>query len=245
MWYCVIQGQQQGPFSEEQLNQMIAAGSVTLDTQVWKEGQAGWEPLAQIRQDLSSADACEACHRLVGADHLIDLNGARICEACKPAVVQRLREGVPAIPAPPRKRPVMVWVISFFYFIFTPIGALGIFLMPMLASSGIPMSDVQRHYFQSQNVFDYALAAFGMLLNLVGATLLFRLRKTAFYCFLGVFVLTLFNFAYQIAFKNWIGVMGSQPGGFVSAAIGLIFSIGINLAIIWYVWHLRDTKVLR
>jgi GYF domain 2 len=245
MWFCFINGRQEGPFTEEQFQAMIAGGSITLDTQVWKEGQAAWERLAQVRSDLSATDACEVCQRLAGAEHLIELSGVRVCSACKPAVLQRMREGVPAMPPLPRPRPVMVWVISIFYFVFTPLGAIGIFLMPMLASSGIPITDEQRHYFQSQNALDYSLAALGMLLNLGGAILLFRLRRQALACFGGCFALMFVNFGYQIAFKHWLQVIASQPGGFIGAGIGLVFSLGINIALVWYVWHLKETKVLQ
>jgi hypothetical protein len=249
MWYYLTNGQQQGPVSEEQFGRLITAGAITLDTLVWKEGRANWEPLAQVRKDLSSNDACEVCHRLVGSEHLVNLGGIRVCEACKPAAVQKMREGVPVISSTAPRRPVMVWVISIFYFITTPLGILSIILMvillPRLSSSGLPMAEPQRHYLQSMNVTDYILAAFGHAVRLTGAIYLFRLRRQALYYFIGVLVLTLLNYVYQILFKNWLGVIGSQPLGYMSAGIGIIFGLGIEIAIIWYVWHLKNTKVLR
>lgn len=245
MWYSVINGQQQGPFSEEQFTGMIHAGQIILGTPVWREGMVAWQPLEQVRTEFSPRDACEVCQRLAGAEHLVDLNGTRVCATCKPVVLQKMREGIAIMPPLPRRRPVMVWVISLFYFICTPLGALSIFLIPTLASSGIPMSEAQRHYFQSQTVFDYVLAAIGMLLNLAGAILLFQLRRQALVCFGSVFVFMFLNFGYQIAFKNWLQVMASQPGGWVGAAFGLVVSIGINVAIVWYVWYLKEKKILR
>ena len=240
MWFCLINGQQKGPFSETQFNDMIAAGKSTPRTPVWEEGRAAWQPLAEVRSEFSIGEVCQVCERLVGADHLVDLNGARVCAACKPVVLQRMREGLPAMPPLPRHRPVMVWVISLFYFIFTPLGVLLFFLMPVLASSGLPMSEAKRHYFLSQNVFDYLLRGAGLLLHLAGAILLFRLRRQALFCFGGVFALMPLSFGYQIAFKHW-QVLGSQPG----ELFRLVFSIGINLAIVWYVWQLKAKNVLR
>jgi membrane protease subunit (stomatin/prohibitin family) len=41
-------GQQQGPFALAQLQQMAAAGQFTAQTQVWKQGMAGWMPAGQV-----------------------------------------------------------------------------------------------------------------------------------------------------------------------------------------------------
>ena len=245
MWFCVIDGQQQGPFSEGQFNGLIAEGKVALGTLVWKEGQAAWRPLSEVRSEFSIGDACEVCQRLVGADHLIELNGARVCAACKPDVLQKMREGVPVMPAIPRRRPVMVWVISIFYFVCTPLGVLSLLLTPILASSGIPIPEAQRHYLQSQGVFDYLLAGIGMVINLVGAILLFRLRRQALYYFASVFVLMPISIGYQIMFRHWLQVIDSQPGSMIGAIVGMVFSIGLNIALVWYVWHLKAKNVLR
>jgi hypothetical protein len=41
-WFFASQGQQQGPVSEAQLRDLIAAGKVTPETLVWTEGMANW-----------------------------------------------------------------------------------------------------------------------------------------------------------------------------------------------------------
>ena len=41
-------GQQQGPFPEIQLRELIARGTVTADTLVWTEGMAGWQKAGEI-----------------------------------------------------------------------------------------------------------------------------------------------------------------------------------------------------
>ncbi|MEJ0000774.1 MAG: DUF4339 domain-containing protein [Verrucomicrobiota bacterium] len=246
MWYCILNGQQLGPYDEERFNAMIAGGQVPPDTLVWREGQADWQPLAEVRSSFSAQDVCEVCQRPVGAENLIELNGTRACAACKPVVLQRMREGIPAAaPAGRRRRPVMVWVISIFYFIATPMGILSLVLLPMLASSNLPMSEAQRRYFQSEGIFDYLLAAVPVLLNLAAAILLLMLRRQAFYCFGAAFLLVILSFVYQIAFRGWLQTIGSQPGGLIGGGIGALFSIGINVAIVWYVWRLKETNVLR
>jgi GYF domain 2 len=94
MWFYVLDGQQQGPFDEGQFERLIAEGTVTPGTYVWKEGQPNWLPLAQVRGAQATADTCQVCHQPVGADNLIELNGVRVCAACKPVALQSFREGV-------------------------------------------------------------------------------------------------------------------------------------------------------
>jgi hypothetical protein len=48
VWFYAAQGQQQGPFPEAQLHNLIARGTVTADTLVWSEGMAGWQRAGEI-----------------------------------------------------------------------------------------------------------------------------------------------------------------------------------------------------
>ena len=41
-YYVAINGQQQGPFPIQTLQQMAAQGQFTQNTQVWKQGMATW-----------------------------------------------------------------------------------------------------------------------------------------------------------------------------------------------------------
>lgn len=47
-WYIAIGGQQQGPFSQAQIQQGLATGIYTLDTLVWRQGFANWLTMAQV-----------------------------------------------------------------------------------------------------------------------------------------------------------------------------------------------------
>ncbi len=49
-WYAVIDGQQNGPFTHEQLRGYLANGSLDAESFVWREGMSNWEPLAQISE---------------------------------------------------------------------------------------------------------------------------------------------------------------------------------------------------
>jgi hypothetical protein len=41
-------GQPMGPFSLEEVNRQLAAGTISLSDQAWYEGAAGWAPLATV-----------------------------------------------------------------------------------------------------------------------------------------------------------------------------------------------------
>jgi hypothetical protein len=103
MWYYLDRAQQQqGPEDDGRLQAMLADGTITPQTLVWREGLAGWIPLEQLPQPAAAAaavgkstlTACQVCNQPVGDDNLIELGGLRVCGACKPKVVQSLSEGV-------------------------------------------------------------------------------------------------------------------------------------------------------
>ena len=54
-WFFASRGQQQGPYQEAQLRALIANGTVTPDTLVWREGMADWQKAGDIPGLLSGA----------------------------------------------------------------------------------------------------------------------------------------------------------------------------------------------
>ena len=44
-WHCAINGQQQGPFTVDQLRDMAGRGGLPPDALVWTDGMADWQPL--------------------------------------------------------------------------------------------------------------------------------------------------------------------------------------------------------
>jgi len=52
-FYIAVNGQQQGPFTPDQLQQQAAGGSLTRDTLVWSDGMPGWQKAGEV-QALSS-----------------------------------------------------------------------------------------------------------------------------------------------------------------------------------------------
>jgi hypothetical protein len=47
-WFYASEGQQQGPYPEIQLRELIARGTISPDTLVWTEGMANWQRAAEI-----------------------------------------------------------------------------------------------------------------------------------------------------------------------------------------------------
>jgi hypothetical protein len=47
-WFYAADGQQQGPFPEMQLRNLITRGAVIADTLVWTEGMSGWQRAGEI-----------------------------------------------------------------------------------------------------------------------------------------------------------------------------------------------------
>ncbi len=56
-WYVAINSQQQGPFSQVQIQQGLAAGVYTQETLIWRQGFANWLPIAQAPEVLQQAFA--------------------------------------------------------------------------------------------------------------------------------------------------------------------------------------------
>ena len=100
-YYDAGGGQRQGPISDQELDRLIAAGTVTPDTLVWSEGMAAWSPLREARpaaaENASAATSgtarCDSCGRLFPPSELIQIQDRHICETCKPSVIQQLQQG--------------------------------------------------------------------------------------------------------------------------------------------------------
>lgn len=110
-WYYSDGSQPQGPFPQDEWSALVASGIVKPDTLVWREGMPGWVPLAEAMAastgpvpsasdaspaptaDVAPGVPCAGCGSPCPPEDLVDLAGYRVCAACKPAVLQRLREG--------------------------------------------------------------------------------------------------------------------------------------------------------
>ena len=48
VWHAVVNGDQQGPYTAEQIQAMFAEGTIDVETYVWREGFEGWLPVNQV-----------------------------------------------------------------------------------------------------------------------------------------------------------------------------------------------------
>jgi uncharacterized RDD family membrane protein YckC len=96
-WYYLQGEKQAGPASDEEFEQKIKDGVIGPSTYVWSDGMADWKILSHIRPELAAGSGgeviCSQCGKAVSRQDAITLNGLPVCFACKPAVVQRLKEG--------------------------------------------------------------------------------------------------------------------------------------------------------
>ncbi len=123
-----------------------------------------------------------------------------------------------------RKRPKLVWIITICY---TFSIGWSLLSFALIYSGLIPVPEVQKTYFESQTFFDHFLTVVTSLLYILGAILLFLLRRHAFHCFLTSISIGLLMTVYHIIFKNWFAVIGS--GGLVMMLIVLILNISVLL----------------
>jgi len=101
-----------GPFTDEQFRDLIANGAIQPATLVWQQKLTSWMPLAQVPSELLPAapaasaappvgDAppvsatlrCSNCGGSFPPDNLVQIENALVCPACKPIVLQRIKEG--------------------------------------------------------------------------------------------------------------------------------------------------------
>jgi hypothetical protein len=47
-WFVGVGGVQQGPYDAAALAGLVAAGTLTRETLVWKDGMAGWQPAGGV-----------------------------------------------------------------------------------------------------------------------------------------------------------------------------------------------------
>ena len=117
-------GKPMGPFSLEEINRQLAAGTLSLSDQAWYEGAAGWAPLSTVPGVSSGAPAS-------GASPVAPQVHSTPSSA--PAVAASAPGGpVAAVPAPTAPtEPLAIWslvlsLISFFGFCCAPVVLTGV-----------------------------------------------------------------------------------------------------------------------
>ena len=95
-YYAVINGERSGPYTEGEFQQRVEAGDILPETLVWRQGMTEWKPLAQLNTGPEAAGTtgtCVECGGQFPEGDLMDYQGIRVCAACKPVFLQRMREG--------------------------------------------------------------------------------------------------------------------------------------------------------
>jgi uncharacterized RDD family membrane protein YckC len=116
-WFYAEGGQQRGPVTEYDLGQLAATGVVTPETLVWHEGMGDWQPFRTASPAFGSQlRFCTACGNRFPESDLAMFGDSAVCAACKPAYVQRLRQGMTSV-APPLFQYAGFWIRVVAYFI--------------------------------------------------------------------------------------------------------------------------------
>jgi hypothetical protein len=117
-------GQRMGPFSLEEINRQLAAGTLSLSDQAWYEGAAGWAPLSTVPGVSSSGPVRSTAPSAPQAD---------ATTPSVPAVVAPAVGGpVTAVPAPTSQtEQLAVWslvlsLLAVCGFCCTPVGIMAI-----------------------------------------------------------------------------------------------------------------------
>ena len=104
-WFYIANTEQKGPVTGDELAVLVETGVVTAETQVWREGFAEWKlygdvaaapavaPSGGLTLGLSGG-TCSECGQSFAHEDLVKIGGRAVCGACKPTMVQQIKEGV-------------------------------------------------------------------------------------------------------------------------------------------------------
>ena len=132
------------------------------------------------------------------------------------------------------KRPVLVWVIFLFYLAATLSTFAGLFL---IYSGRVAMNSVQQAYFAHLSILDHLATVLLVSINLVGAVMLFRLRRTAVTLFAAALALNLILTLRAMLSSRQLDV-------FQQSAAGVLTGLIIALAVLLYSIRLLRRAIL-
>jgi uncharacterized RDD family membrane protein YckC len=103
-WNYLEGNEQRGPVIDAEFEALVRAGKINDGTLVWREGMTEWMPYGQVKapppetapppQPLAGQVPCHECGRPFPPDEVIRHGDVYICAACKPAFLQKIKEGV-------------------------------------------------------------------------------------------------------------------------------------------------------
>lgn len=97
-WFYLDAGQKRGPFTDGEIESLVAAGTIQATTLVQSSERPDWQPFGTLAG--SKPGTCALCGASFGPDTVVDIAGVNVCAQCKPIQLQRLREGAIAEAAP-------------------------------------------------------------------------------------------------------------------------------------------------
>jgi uncharacterized RDD family membrane protein YckC len=93
-----------GPVSEAEFETLVQNGTIRADTLVWREGMPNWQAYGQVFAtarapvgagvDSTGQVVCNECGRIFAREDVVQLDNAWVCAGCKPAALQKMREGI-------------------------------------------------------------------------------------------------------------------------------------------------------
>ncbi len=100
--------QQVGPIGKAELRGLIKAKKLNAKSLVWEPGMESWQELglyvrgktrgaqkSEMPQETASQLACSQCGKIYNQTDTVLIKDSRVCAACKPLVLQKLKEGLP------------------------------------------------------------------------------------------------------------------------------------------------------
>ena len=99
-WYYSEGDEQAGPVAQAEFDAMVRAGKITQETQVWRDGMPAWvrygdlKPASLAPMVAGQSYRCAECGNTFPDSEMIAFENARVCAACKPVFVQKLKEGL-------------------------------------------------------------------------------------------------------------------------------------------------------
>ena len=103
-FYYAVAGQQNGPVSEEQLDQLVSSGAVSPTTLVWREGMDTWQPYSTLKPgampaampvspESPGAVVCTVCRQSYPPAQVVRYGATPVCRNCQPGFIQSLPAG--------------------------------------------------------------------------------------------------------------------------------------------------------
>jgi uncharacterized RDD family membrane protein YckC len=99
-WYYASSGNRLGPIEEAEFRDLVSAGTISANTEVWHEGMPGWQSWATVRDSAGGGAGndetavCAVSGKRFPKREMIQYQGKWISAEQKDAFFQRVREGV-------------------------------------------------------------------------------------------------------------------------------------------------------